>query len=30
MLLAPALACLAADGFTRGFGPHEKTILAAL
>ncbi len=30
MLLAPAIAYLAADGFTRGFAPYEKTILAAL
>ena len=30
MLLAPAIAYLAADGFTRGFAPNEKTILAAL
>ncbi len=30
MLLAPALAFVALDGFNRGFGPWEKTILAAL
>jgi hypothetical protein len=30
MLLAPAIAFLAADGFTRGFAPWEKTVLAAL
>jgi len=30
MVLAPAIAFLAADGFTRGFGPWEKTALAAL
>jgi alpha-1,2-mannosyltransferase len=30
MLLAPAIAFLAADGFARGFAPWEKTILAAL
>ena len=30
MLLAPAIAMLAADGFRRGFGPYEKTMLAAL
>ena len=30
MLLAPAIAYLAADGFTRGFAPWEKTMLAAL
>ena len=30
MLLAPAIAYLALDGFTRGFAPYEKTILAAL
>ena len=28
--LAPAIAFLAADGMTRGFGPWEKTTLAAL
>jgi alpha-1,2-mannosyltransferase len=28
--LAPAIAFLAADGLTRGFGPWEKTALAAL
>ncbi len=30
MVLAPAIAFLAADGFARGFGPWEKTLLAAL
>jgi hypothetical protein len=30
MLLAPAIAFLAADGFARGFARWEKTILAAL
>jgi hypothetical protein len=30
MLLAPALAYLSIDGFARGFGPYEKTIVAAL
>jgi len=30
MVLAPAIAYLAVDGFARGFGPWEKTILAAL
>ena len=30
MLLAPAIAFLAADGFQRGFAPWEKTTLAAL
>jgi len=30
MLLAPALAFVALDGFNRGFGPWEKTILAVL
>jgi hypothetical protein len=30
MLLAPAIAFLAADGFMRGFAPWEKTMLAAL
>jgi hypothetical protein len=30
MVLAPAIAFLAADGMTRGFGPWEKTALAAL
>ncbi|MGH6725211.1 MAG: glycosyltransferase family 87 protein [Pseudolabrys sp.] len=30
MLLAPAIAFLTLDGSTRGFGPWEKTILAAL
>jgi hypothetical protein len=30
MLLAPAIAYLAVDGWTRGFVPWEKTILAAL
>ncbi len=30
MLLAPAIAYLALDGFTRGFVPWQKTILAAL
>jgi len=30
MLLAPAIAFFAADGFARGFGPWEKTSLAAL
>ena len=30
MLLAPAIAFLAADGFKRGFAPWEKTLLALL
>jgi Glycosyltransferase family 87 len=30
MLLAPAIAFLAVDGMERGFGPYEKTMLAAL
>jgi hypothetical protein len=30
MLLAPAIAFLAANGFKRGFSPYEKTTLAAL
>jgi alpha-1,2-mannosyltransferase len=30
MVLAPAIAFLAADGFARGFGPWEKTALAML
>jgi alpha-1,2-mannosyltransferase len=30
MLLAPAIAFLAVDGFARGFGPWEKTALAAM
>jgi alpha-1,2-mannosyltransferase len=30
MVLAPAIAFLAADGLVRGFGPWEKTTLAAL
>jgi alpha-1,2-mannosyltransferase len=30
MVLAPAIAFIAADGFTRNFGPWEKTMLAAL
>jgi alpha-1,2-mannosyltransferase len=30
MVLAPAIAFLAAESFTRGFGPGEKTALAAL
>jgi alpha-1,2-mannosyltransferase len=30
MVLAPAIAFLAADGFLRGFGPWQKTALAAL
>ncbi|GEM_PF-63632 len=30
MVLAPAIAFMAADGFARGFGPCEKTMLAAL
>jgi len=30
MLLAPAIAFFAADGFARGFAPWEKTALAAL
>jgi len=30
MLLAPAIAYLALDGFARGFAPWEKTVLAAL
>jgi alpha-1,2-mannosyltransferase len=29
-VLAPAIAFIAADGFARGFGPWEKTTLAAL
>jgi alpha-1,2-mannosyltransferase len=30
MVLAPAIAFLTADGMTRGFGPWQKTALAAL
>ena len=30
MLLAPAIAYLALDGWTRGFAAYEKTVLAAL
>jgi len=30
MLLAPAIAYLAVDGWARGFGAYEKTLLAAL
>lgn len=30
MVLAPAIAFFAADGLRRGFGPWEKTVLAAL
>jgi alpha-1,2-mannosyltransferase len=30
MLLAPAIAFVAAHGLARGFGPYEKTMLAAL
>ena len=30
MVLAPAIAFFAVDGFARGFGPWEKTALAAL
>jgi alpha-1,2-mannosyltransferase len=30
MVLAPAIAFLVADGLDRGFGPYEKTALAAL
>ena len=30
MVLAPAIAFLAADGLARGFGPYEKTALAAI
>jgi alpha-1,2-mannosyltransferase len=30
MVLAPAIAFVAVDGFNRGFGPWEKTILAAV
>jgi alpha-1,2-mannosyltransferase len=30
MVLAPAIAFMAADGFTRNFGPWEKTMLATL
>jgi alpha-1,2-mannosyltransferase len=30
LVLAPAIAFIAADGITRGFGPWEKTALAAL
>ncbi len=30
MVLAPAIAFLAVDGFVRGFSPWEKTLLAAL
>ena len=30
MVLAPAIAFLPSDGSTRGFGPWEKTALAAL
>jgi hypothetical protein len=30
MLLAPAIAYLSINGFARGFGPYERTIVAAL
>ena len=30
MVLAPAIAFIAVDGFVRGFGPWQKTLLAAL
>ncbi|HEX3505462.1 MAG TPA: hypothetical protein VHU22_18915 [Xanthobacteraceae bacterium] len=30
MVQAPAIAFIAVDGFTRNFGPWEKTMLAAL
>ena len=30
MVLAPAMAFMAVDGLSRGFGPWEKTALAAL
>lgn len=30
MLLAPALAFFVVDGLSRGFGPYEKTVLAAV
>jgi alpha-1,2-mannosyltransferase len=30
MVLAPAIAFIAVDGFSRNFGPWEKTVLAAL
>jgi hypothetical protein len=30
MVLAPAIAFVAVDGFARNFGPWEKTVLAAL
>jgi len=30
MVLSPALAFLAADGFARGFGPYQKTAMAAV
>ncbi|MGB6963384.1 MAG: hypothetical protein WBD90_02585 [Xanthobacteraceae bacterium] len=30
MVLAPAITFIAVDGFTRNFGPWEKTLLAAL
>src|SRR5439155_23601350 len=30
MVLAPAIAFFAADGLARGFGPWERTVLAAL
>ena len=30
MVLAPAIAFFAVDGFVRGFSPWEKTLLAAL
>jgi len=30
MVLAPPLAFFAVDGFARGFGPWEKTILSAV
>ena len=30
MVLAPAIAFIAVDGFSRNFGPWEKTLLAAL
>ncbi len=30
MALAPAIALLAAEGLARGFGPYDKTMMAAL
>jgi hypothetical protein len=30
MVLAPAVALLAADGFAHGFRPYERTLIAAL